>query len=235
MTATSRDDLDPVDFIRANLPLAPVASLPDIRLHRARPSSGLKRLAEHDPDFASPYWAYPWAGGLALAHYFSAHPEVVAGRRVLDLGAGSGLVAIAAAKAGAREVIAADIDRYAPAALRLNAAANDVAITIVAEDLTAAAPPAADLVAVGDLFYAQDLAERVTAFLDRCLAANIGVLVGDPGRAFLPRARLRLLAEYAVPDVGGGQAAANGLSAVFAFEPSRWHADRPVTRPSSDP
>jgi len=235
MTAKSRHDLDPVEFIRANLPLAPVPSLPEIRLHRAGPSSGLRRLAERDPDFGSPYWAYPWAGGLALAHYFFEHPKAVAGQRVLDLGAGSGLVAIAAAKAGAREVIAAEVDRYAVAALQLNAAANDVAITIVAEDLTAGAPPAADLVAVGDLFYAQDLAERVTAFLDRCLAANIGILVGDPGRAFLPRARLRLLAEYAVPDVGGGKAAASGPSAVFAFEPSRWHADRPVTRPNSDP
>ena len=119
--------LDPNAFIRANLPLVPVPTVPEIRLHRAQPSSGLWRLAEGaGRDFGVPYWAYPWPGGIVLARYILDHPEVVEGRRVLDLGAGSGLVAIAAAKAGAREVIATDIDPYAVPALRLNAAANGV-------------------------------------------------------------------------------------------------------------
>jgi predicted nicotinamide N-methyase len=217
MTAKSRR-FDADEFIRRNLPLAAVPSLPGIRLHRAQPSSGLWRLAERDPDFGAPYWAYVWAGGLALARHFADHPEVVAGRRVLDLGAGSGLVAIAAAKAGAREVLAAETNRHGVAALQLNAAANGVVLSVVSEDLTAGPPPAVDLVAVGDLFYARELADRVTAFLDRCLAANVAVLVGDPGRAFLPRSRLRLIADYPVADFGEGAQAPSGRSAVFAFE-----------------
>ncbi len=210
--------LDLTDFIRSNLPVVPVPFVPEIRLHRAGPKSGLWRLAERDPDFASPYWAHFWGGGLALARYILDRRESVAGRRVLDLGAGSGLVGIAAATAGASAVIAADIDRYAIAALALNAALNDVALSAQLADPTASPPPDVDIVAVGDLFYERELAERVTAFLDRCVARGIAVLVGDPRRAFLPRARLRLLAEYPVSDFGeaGGEAAKQ--SGVFAFE-----------------
>ena len=136
---------------------------------------------------------------------------------MLDLGAGSGIVGIAAAKAGASQVIAAEIDPYGIAALGLNAAINDVAVTVVAHDLTAGPPPAVDLVAVGDLFYEHDLSKRVTVFLDRCLAAGIEVLIGDPGREFLPRSRLCTLAEYPVPDFGMGVTAAMKQSAVFSF------------------
>jgi predicted nicotinamide N-methyase len=142
----------------------------------------------------------------------------VTGRRVLDLGAGSGLVAIAAAKAGARAVIASEVDPYAIAALRLNAAANAVAIEAALGDLTAGPPPTVDLVAVGDLFYDGDLAPRVTAFLDRCLAMGIEALIGDPWRAFLPRARLRLIAEYRVADFAQPESDGATASAVFAFE-----------------
>ena len=146
-------------------------------------------------------------------------PETVTGGRVLDLGAGSGIVGIAAAKAGAREVIAAEIDRYALAALGLNSALNGVEITAIGDDLTAGPPPPVNLVAVGDLFYERDLADRVTAFLDRCLAAGINVLIGDPGRAYLPRPRLRLLAEYRVSDFGEVKGAAMKPSAVFSLGP----------------
>jgi len=213
---------DPLPFIRANMRVAPVPSLPEIRLYMAHPASGLWRLAKPDQDEAEPpppYWAYHWAGGAALARHFLDRPETVTGRRVLDLGAGSGIVGIAAAKAGASEVTAAEIDRYAVAVLGLNAAANDVAIAVVGNDLTAGPPPPVDLVAVGDLFYERDLAVRVTAFLDRCLAAGIRVLIGDPGRAYLPRSRLHLLAEYSVPDVGEAKDAAMKPSAVFSLEP----------------
>ncbi len=213
---------DPLRFIRANMRLAPVPSLPEIRLHTAHRASGLWRLGEPDEngsDPPAPYWAFPWAGGMALARHILDRPETVAGRRVLDLGAGSGLVAIAAAMAGAGEVIAAEIDRYAVAAIGINAAANGVAVVVVGDDLTAGPPLAVDLVVAGDLFYERELADRVTAFLDRCLAAGIEVLVGDPGRVHLPRSRLRLLAEYAVPDVGEAVNAATKPSAVFAFEP----------------
>ncbi len=205
--------------------LAPMPSLPDIRLYLAHPGSGLRRLLELDDDSDEsaagplpPYWAYAWAGGAVLARYVLDHPAIVAGKRVLDLGAGSGLVGIAAAKAGAREVIAAEIDRNGVAALRLNAQANGVAIQICDEDVTAGPPPAVDLVLAGDVFYAQDVGQRMMPFLDRCLAAGIDVLVGDPGRAWLPRLRLRLLGEYEVPDVGGNGGGAPKPSGVFSFQ-----------------
>lgn len=197
-------------------------SVPEIRLHKAGPSSGLWRLAETDEQgFGSPYWAYYWAGGLALARHLLDQPQTVAARRVLDLGAGSGIVGIAAAKAGAASVLAADVDRYAVESLKLNAATNGVAIEAIHGDLTAGPPPAVDVVAVGDLFYDQPLAERVTAFLDRCLDAGIEVLIGDPWRAWLPRTRLRVVAEYAVSDMGVAGTGEIRPSAVFAFEPER--------------
>jgi predicted nicotinamide N-methyase len=208
---------DPVGFIKANLPLTPVSTLPDIRLHTAHPGSGLHRLVGKG-DLPSPFWAYHWAGGAALAHYFHVHPEAVRSRRVLDLGAGSGIVGIAAAKAGASEVIAAEIDPYAVAALRLNAEANGVVIAVIAGDLIAASPPPADVVAVGDLFYDRDLADRVLAFLDCCFATGMTVLIGDPGRAHLPRSRLRLLAEYPVSDFGDVKGAAMSIGAVFTLK-----------------
>ncbi|RUT87601.1 methyltransferase [Mesorhizobium sp. M7A.T.Ca.TU.009.02.1.1] len=204
--------------------LVPVPALPEIQLYTAHPGSGLRRLvepeddAEDAPEPQPPYWAYAWAGGTVLARYVLDHPTTVAGRRVLDLGAGSGLVGIAAAKAGAREVIAAEIDRNGVAALELNAVANGVAITIIGEDITAGPPPAVDLVLAGDVFYGRDVALRVTPFLDRCLAAGIDVLVGDPRRNDLPLSRLRLLAEYQVPDFGDAKGAATKPSGVFSFE-----------------
>ncbi|WP_082222190.1 class I SAM-dependent methyltransferase [Mesorhizobium loti] len=219
--------LDPAEFIEANLRLAPVPALPEIRLYTAHPGSGLRRLLgfEDDndtdkgtPEPQPPYWAYAWAGGTVLARYILDHPMTVAGRRVLDLGAGSGIVGIAAAKAGAREVIAAEIDRNGIAAIRLNAAANGVEIAILDKDITAGPPPAVDLVLAGDVFYGHEVALRVIPFLDRCLAAGIEVLVGDPRRVDLPLTRLRLLAEYQVPDFGDAKGAATRPSGVFRFE-----------------
>jgi len=189
-------------FIAANLPVLPVPGIPDIRLHKAGPQSGLRRLAEQDPQFGSPYWAHYWGGGLVLARYLLDRPESVAGCRVLDLGAGSGIVGIAAAKAGAAKVYAADIDPYAIAAIELNAALNDATIDALLADLTKSEPPNVDVICVGDLFYEAALAESVIAFLDRCLAREIMILIGDPWRAHLPTSRLWLLAEYTVPDFG---------------------------------
>jgi len=186
------------DFLRANLPIAPVPGVPEICLHRAAPDSGLNRLADADAEFGSPYWAYHWAGGLALARHVLDHPEVVARKTVLDLGAGGGLVAIAAAKAGAAHVTAAETDPYGVAILPLNAALNDVAIEILGDDPTMGEPLPVDIVLVGDLFYATDLAVRVTDFLDRCVAAGQTALVGDPWRTPLPTARLQEIARYEV-------------------------------------
>ncbi len=175
------------------------------------------RLAKADPNFGSPYWSRPWGGGLALARHVLDQPEVVAGQRVLDLGAGSGLVAIAAMLAGAGEARAVDVDLYAIAATRLNAAANGVTVEAVLGDLTAGDPPDVDLMLVGDLFYDGDLATRVLAFLDRCRAAGIAVLIGDPWRATLPFDRLRVVAEYPVADFGDPDGKARA-AAVFALD-----------------
>lgn len=192
--------------------------MPEVRLHRAGPRSGLMRLAEADPDFGSPYWARTWGGGLALARHVLDHPETVAGKRVLDLGAGSGLVAIAAALAGAGEVRAADVDPYAVTATRLNAKANGVAVETILDDLTTGEPPAVGLMLVGDLFYDPDLATRVLAYLQRCVAAGIEVLIGDPWRASLPTDRLAVVAEYPVADYGDPDGAARA-AAVFVLKP----------------
>lgn len=205
-------------FIQARLPLAAVPGVPEIRLHRAGPRSGLMRLARADPNFGSPYWARPWGGGLALARRVLDDRQAFLGKRVLDLGAGSGLVAIAAALAGARAVRAADVDPYAISATRLNAAANGVAVETVHGDLTTGDPPDADFVLVGDLFYEAALAAKVTAFLERCVAAGVQVLIGDPWRAFLPTDRLSVVAEYPVVDFGDPKGATRA-AAVFAFRP----------------
>ncbi|MEX0859776.1 MAG: 50S ribosomal protein L11 methyltransferase, partial [Cucumibacter sp.] len=160
------------------------------------------------------------AGGMALARFLLDRPGLVAGRRVLDLGAGSGLVAIAAAKAGASKVTASEIDEYALAAIRLNAEANGVAFGIVG-DLLGGTPPVIDLVAVGDLFYEAGLAERVLRFLDLCIEGGAEVLIGDPGRNHLPRGRLEFIADYRVPDVGEVERGTNQASAVFRLTPPR--------------
>ncbi|MBW8786304.1 MAG: methyltransferase [Rhizobium leguminosarum] len=208
---------DPAAFIQANLPISPVPSIPEIRLHTAGPASGLWRLAGRGEADPPPYWAYPWAGGAVLARHLLDRPEIVRGRRVLDLGAGSGLVAIAVAKAGAATVTALDIDANAIAAICLNAAINGVDIATVAADIIEGQPPATDLLVVGDLFYDPSLALRVMAFLRRCQAAGIEVLIGDPARDYLPQGELSRIATHAVADFGGGTGGRAVPAGVFAL------------------
>ena len=197
-------------FIIENLPVSPVAGVPEVRLHQAGPKSGLRRLGEADPAFGAPYWSRPWGGGLALARHILDRPETVAGRRVLDLGTGSGLVAIAAALAGGRAT-AVDIDPYAVEAARLNGPLNGISLQVEQADPLDGPAPEADVVLVGDLFYEAALAGRVLPFLARCRTAGAEVLVGDPWRRTLPTARLVRVAEYEVGDFGGGM----GPAAVF--------------------
>jgi predicted nicotinamide N-methyase len=208
-------------FVRANLPVIPVPLVPEIALHTAQPDSGLRRMLEADDGGGQtpPYWAYPWAGGIALARYLLDTPGLIAGRKVLDLGAGSGLVGIAAAKAGAGSVVAAETDPNAHAAIALNAELNGVSLTILDGDLLSGAPPDVDFVVAGDIYYDGGVATRMSAFFDRCLDAGIGVLIGDPGRAYLPGEGLQLLAEYDVPDFGAGRSAASGHGYVYARNP----------------
>jgi predicted nicotinamide N-methyase len=206
-------------FIRERLPLAPTSAVPEILIHAAHPTSGLGRLAELSGDErGAPYWAYPWIGGAALARHFFAQPETVRGRRVLDFGAGCGLVGIAAAKCGASKVLAAEIDQAAIVALSLNAVANGVAIELIARDMTAEEPPAVDLIAAGDVFYDSAVAEKAMHFFSRCRTAGVEVIVGDVGRAYLPRDRLRLVAEYPLRDFGESANVGMKSGCVFSFE-----------------
>jgi predicted nicotinamide N-methyase len=182
-----------------------VPLVPGIRLHQASDPIGLWRrteLASGRTGLDPPFWAFAWAGGLALARYLLDHPETVCGRHVIDIASGSGLVAIAAAKAGAAAVTAYDIDPVAVVAIRMNAAANGVTVLAVCADiLDQDNLPAcgADVVLVADAFYQQDLAGQVMRFAERVRARGAAVLVGDFGRAYLPRHRLTPLASYDVP------------------------------------
>ena len=145
-----------------------------------------------------PFWAFAWAGGLALARFVQEHPDEVAGRRVLDLATGSGLVAIAAALAGASAVTAADVDPFAEAAVGMNARANRVRIAFVGRDLLDEAPPDVAVLLVADTWYESPLAERVMPWLRAAQARGTRVLVGDPGRRYLPTSGLQELASYEV-------------------------------------
>jgi predicted nicotinamide N-methyase len=205
-------------FITANLHLRPAPALPDILIYTAHPASGLSRLGARNADNPPPYWAYGWAGGTVLAHHLFSDPECVRGRRVVDLGAGAGIVAIAAAKCGAASVAAADIDLNAIAAIGLNAEANAVTIDVRHADFLSAAPPDVDIILAGDVFYEESLAARMLGFLRDCRTAGIDVLIGDPRRTPLPQEKLRLVAEYPVPDFGYGSRGGTTLGGIFAID-----------------
>ena len=194
--------MDPPTFIRANTKLLPVPLVPEIRLHIAEESLPIWQKTEEElgaMNVPPPYWAFAWAGGQALARFLLDNPVMVAGRNVLDLGSGSGLVAIAAAKAGAARVLAADIDALALAAIGLNAAANGVTLETTADDLLDAPPGIFDIVLVGDLFYERPLAERALPFVMAAHAQGAQVLAGDPRRSYFSPDRFRQLTEYSVP------------------------------------
>ncbi len=207
MSALGEAPLDPDDrpsaeaFICANTKLMRPPLVPEIALHLAEELLAIWQKTEDELgalNVPPPYWAFAWAGGQALARYLLDNAEEVAGKHVLDLGSGSGLSAIAAMKAGARAVLAADIDVMALAAIRLNATANGVAIETTADDLLEDLP-AADVILVGDLFYERALADRVLACLEAVAATGARVLVGDPQRNYFPKDRFAALAEYRVP------------------------------------
>jgi len=188
-------------FILAQTRLRPVPHAPEIVLHVADEATALWSRTEEELGaigLPPPFWAFAWAGGQALARYVLDHPGTVAGRRVLDFAAGSGLVAIAAAKAGAARIEACDVDPFAIEAIALNAARNGVAVEPHLADLVGA-DAGWDVVLAGDICYQQELAERATAWLFALHRRGATVLVGDPGRSYLPADRLEALAAYAVP------------------------------------
>ena len=194
---------DPQAFIRANTRLRPVPLVKEISLYLADEAVPLWRKTEeqlNEEGLPPPFWAFAWAGGQALARHVIDHADQVRGRRVLDLASGSGLVAIAAMKAGAREATAADIDSFALEAVTLNAEANQVALALLGRDLLRCDTQEGwDVVLAGDIFYERGTAERALAFLSRQSALGARVLIGDPGRSYLPTDHLEKLAEYSVP------------------------------------
>jgi predicted nicotinamide N-methyase len=196
-------DVPSQQLIAAGTRLGPVPLVPEIRLHQASDPISLWQRTEEDSGRTGldpPFWAFAWAAGQALARYLLDHAEVVRSRDVIDLASGSGLVAIAAAMAGAAAVTAYDIDPLATAAIEVNAAANAVTVRAVCADvLDDLPPPGTGLVLVADAFYQRDLATRVMRFASRAQARGVTVLAADFGRAYLPRDRLTPLAAYDVP------------------------------------
>jgi predicted nicotinamide N-methyase len=193
--------VDPAIFVRRNTAVGAPPFVPEIRLHLASEVTPLWQATEETLARGAvppPFWAFAWAGGQALARYLLDHPQTVAGRSVLDFGSGSGLVALAAAKAGARPVLAAEIDPFAAAAIAGNAALNKVLVEVTTVDLVDAGP-AWEVVTAGDVCYERAMAERLVPWLRALAAHGSLVLLGDPGRAYLPAWGLVERARYLVP------------------------------------
>jgi predicted nicotinamide N-methyase len=193
--------LDRRGFILAHTRLLPVPHASEISLHVAEEATELWQKTEDELaviGLPPPFWAFAWAGGQALARHLLDHPGIVRGKRVLDFASGSGLVAIAAAKAGAAHVQACDIDAFAAEAIVLNAEANGVSVTATLQDLIGR-DDGWELICAGDVCYERAMAESVVGWLSGLVARGAEVLIGDPGRSYLPRERLQELATYEIP------------------------------------
>ena len=189
--------MDPDDFIRANAVLTAPPLVPELRLYLATEVVPLWRKTEEELEAMGvppPYWAFAWAGGQALARYVLDNPQIVRGKRVLDFGSGSGIVALAAAKAGAAHVLAADIDKFSVAAICANAQANALSIATTADDVIGSTE-GFEVILVGDMCYERPLAERLMDWLKTTRAK---ILLGDPGRSYFPKTGLTRLALYSV-------------------------------------
>ena len=189
------------DFIAANTQVGAHPLVPEIRIHLATEITPIWQASEDSLDahgVEPPFWAFVWPGGVATARTLLDDPRIAAGRDVLDIAAGCGIAAIAAARASATRVLAADIDPLARAAITLNAALNGADVEIAGDDLLTAPPPEADLILAGDVFYERALAARILPWLDAARARGAEVLIADPGRAYLPKDRLEPLTRYDV-------------------------------------
>ena len=196
-----RDRQSRIHFILANTRLFAPGLVPEVKLHLAEESLPIWEKTEIELDeinLPPPFWAFAWAGGQALARYVLDNPQFVSGKRILDLGSGSGLVAIAAMHAGAAHACAADIDAYSSVAASLNALANVVVLEVSEADLLETTPAGIDVVLVGDLFYERGMSDRVLAFMQRMASAGALVLVGDPRRSYFPVDRFETVAHYEV-------------------------------------
>lgn len=192
---------DKADFIRANTALLPVPHAPEISLHLADEITGIWHNTEEDLEkigLPPPFWAFAWAGGQGLARYVLDHRDTVRGKRVLDFASGSGLVAIAALMAGANSVEANEIDSFAVEAIRVNAEANGVMPHVRLGDLVGT-DEGWEVILAGDICYDREMTARVLLWLKMLKARGADVVLGDPGRAFLPKEGLEELAEYRVP------------------------------------
>jgi predicted nicotinamide N-methyase len=198
---TQKPAVDPTAFILAQTAIGAPPLVPEIKLHLATEITPIWEATEESlaaMNLPPPYWAFAWAGGQALTRFLIDHPDWVQGKRVLDFAAGSGLSAIGAAKAGAALTQAAEIDDFAIAAIALNARANNVVIDLVREDLIGVAPRW-DVVLAGDVCYERPMAEKVIAWFRALAGRGVAVLMGDPGRAYLPQSGLLELGRYWVP------------------------------------
>lgn len=188
-------------FIRAHTAWLVVPHTPEISLHLADEITEIWKKTEEDLEkigLPPPFWAFAWAGGQGLARYILDHPDMVRGKKIFDFAAGAGLVAIAAAKSGALSVEANEIDDFALAAIALNAKDNGASVTLRGGDLIGQ-DEGWDVILAGDIAYERDMTARVFAWLHQLAKRGATVLIGDPGRAFLPKAGLQELAEYRVP------------------------------------
>lgn len=213
---------DPVAFIRANTAFIRPPHVPEIELHLASEVHELWQKTEGELEeigLPPPFWAFAWAGGQGLARHVLDNPACVAGKRVLDFASGSGLVAIAAAKAGALSVTAADIDPWAEHAVRLNAAHNDVAVGFLGNDLIGEALDGVDVLLAGDVFYDQTFADALVLWFSALRRQGVEILCGDPGRYYLPSQRMRALATYEVPVTRVLEDSEVKRTTVWYFEP----------------
>ena len=210
--------------------------LEEVRLHLADevlPLCHAVQVETGDPDAAFPYWAFAWAGGLAIGRYLRDHPEAVAGRRVFDVASGSGLCVIAAMHAGAARATGAVIDAFATAAIALNARANGRRVTVVRRDVLDEEPPDVDVILAGDCWYDARLAQRVLAWLHRARDRGIDVLVGDPGRRDLPTDELVELASYDVRTTTELEDLERTQGRVYALRPAGGNNGRAPARSGS--
>jgi predicted nicotinamide N-methyase len=210
-------------FIRANTRLVAPPLAPEMRLHLADEAVALWTKTEAElraSGLPPPFWAFAWAGGQALARWIGDHRERVVGRRILDFASGSGIVAIAAALAGAAKVEASEIDPFAQAAIALNASENGVAVEVLSEDVIGA-DRGWDVVLAGDVAYERDMAAAVFAWLEGLARRGALALVGDPRRSYLALDRLECVAEYSVPTTRALEDAEIKRAGVFTFRSAR--------------